>query len=84
MDSGATRITALILVSAATDGALLKVAYPWPIGWKRLLDRWFDQEVKPRLQGRGELIRLADDPERASMSVECGTCGIIEQWPELL
>lgn len=26
-----------------------------------VLDRWFSQEVKPRLQGRGELIRYADD-----------------------
>ena len=26
-----------------------------------VLDRWFGQEVKPRLQGRGELIRFADD-----------------------
>jgi group II intron reverse transcriptase/maturase len=27
----------------------------------QVLDEWFEQEVKPRLRGRGELIRYADD-----------------------
>ena len=26
-----------------------------------VLDKWFENEVKPRLQGKGELIRFADD-----------------------
>jgi RNA-directed DNA polymerase len=26
-----------------------------------VLDHWFENEVKPRLQGKGELIRFADD-----------------------
>jgi retron-type reverse transcriptase len=38
-----------------------------------VLDRWFANEVKPRLKGEAFLIRFADDgAPRAHLNIECG------------